>query len=250
MIVLLIDGLNLIRRVYAAVPGEEGTAAHHDGVLQSMGRSVTRAITDTQATHALCAMDAPGPGWRHNLHPSYKLSRPPMPAALRQMLPDIAQTLSAMRVPSVQVPRAEADDLLTSIALKVVGHGGATAVILSTDKSMLSLLRPGIKVRNHFERRDLDASYVLEKFGITPEQLPDWLALVGDAAQGIPGVKGVGPKTASALLRTYTGLEAILRADTVEGVGASQQRGLINGADRARLSRSLVTLRTPTSRPA
>ena len=189
---LLIDALNLIRRVYAAVPGEEGATEHGEGVIESSTRSVARALGDVVPTHALCVLDAGGKSWRHGLYPVYKQERPAMPAPLAALLPRIEQAFQEHAgVRSTRVAGFEADDVLASIAVKVADRGG-DVVVLSTDKSMLTLLPRDIRVRHHFDQRDLAARYVAERFAVQPDDVATLLALVGDRSQGIPGVRSVG----------------------------------------------------------
>ena len=245
MRVLLIDGLNLIRRVYAAVPGEPGTFEHNEGALSSIRRSVGRAIEETAATHGLCVMDSAGPGWRHSLYPDYKAARPSMPDTLSALLPGVDEALSELGMPSVVVAGFEADDVLASVVHKAAGRPGLHPIVLSTDKSMLSLLPHGATVRHHFEHRDLTPAYVREHYGVTPAQLLDWIALVGDTSQGVPGAKGIGRKRASALLVRYQNIDAILRAEADDDrENARALAAVQRDADTVRLSRSLVSLRT------
>lgn len=240
MLALLVDGLNLVRRVHAAVPGDEGSAEHDEGVLDACTRSLQRALDREQPTHALCAFESQVPTWRHELHPAYKADRPPMPASLAALLPRIEAAFDAAGVRCVKVAGFEADDVLATVAVRIAAAGGQ-AIILSTDKSMLSLLRPGVRVRNHFDDRELDAGYVRERFGIAPEQLPTWLALVGEHSQGIPGVQKVGAKTATKLIAEHRYLEAILGA--AETIPGALGKRLGESRDVARLSLTLATLR-------
>ena len=241
MLALLIDGLNLVRRIHAAVPGDAGSPEHADGVTDSCARSVQRAISREQPSHALCAFDAPGRTWRHERFADYKADRPAMPEDLATVLPRIEAAIETAGVRCVRVPGFEADDVLATVAVKIAAAGGR-AVILSTDKSMLSLLAPGIRVHNHFDDRDLDAGYVSQRFGITPGQLPDWLALVGERSQGIPGVASVGAKTATRLLGEHGSLDAVLNAaGDIPGRLGERLRG---EAEQARLSLMLARLRT------
>jgi 5'-3' exonuclease len=240
MTALLIDGLNLVRRIYAAVPGEEHTAAHQDGVLHSITRSAQRALDQLVPSHALCAFDAPGPGWRHDLLPDYKANRPPMPAPLVDLMPRIESAFEELGIKSLRVAGYEADDVLATIAVKIAASNGH-AIILSTDKSMLSLLRTGIVVRNHFDERDLDAQYVQQRFDIAPDQIATYLALVGESSQNVPGVKSVGAKTAAKLIHEHHTLDTILSA-------ARDMPGRLGEALRtceadARLSLQLMTLK-------
>lgn len=241
MRLLLVDGLNLIRRVHAAVPGDDGTAEHDEGVVESSTRSLLRALADVAPSHAVCVLDAGGKSWRHALYPAYKQERPRMPAALAALLPRIESAFEQAGVRSTRVAGFEADDVLASIALKVSGRGG-DAVILSTDKSMLTLLPSGVRIRHHFDQRYLDRRYVEDRFGVKPENLATLLALVGDRSQGIPGVRSVGAKTAADLIGKHGSLESILAAagNTPGRLGEA----LESGADDARLSLRLVELRT------
>lgn len=240
MTALLIDGLNLVRRIYAAVPGDEGTSAHRDGVLHSVERSAQRALTQSDPTHALCAFDASGPGWRHDLLPEYKANRPSMPTPLVELLPKIEETITDLGIKSVRVAGYEADDVLATIAVKIPAIKGQ-AIILSTDKSMLSLLRPGIRVRNHFDDRDLDSEYVHKRFSVAADQIATWLALVGESSQSVPGVKSIGAKTAARLINEYDTLDAILEAAT--DMPGRTGEALRNGEANARLSLQLMTLK-------
>ena len=241
MRLLLVDGLNLIRRVYAAVPGEEGTPEHADAVIESSTRSLSRALDEVAPTHALCVLDAGGKSWRHALHPAYKQERPSMPGALTTLLPRIETAFEEAGVRSTRVTGFEADDVIASIAVKVAGRRG-NVVILSTDKSMLMLLGEHVRVRHHFDERDLDARYVEERYAVTPAELVTFLALVGDRSHGIPGVRSVGTKTAAGLIAAHHSLEAILAA--APELPGRVGKALQSGADDARLSLRLVTLRT------
>ncbi|MFT5171910.1 MAG: 5'-3' exonuclease [Gammaproteobacteria bacterium] len=240
MTALLIDGLNLVRRIYAAVPDAQNTTAHQEGVLHSTSRSARRALEQLSPSHALCVFDAPGHGWRHDLLPEYKANRPPMPAPLVDLFPRIEASLQELGIKSLRVAGFEADDVLATIAAKIAANKGR-AIILSTDKSMLSLLRNGIAVRNHFDDRDLDTRYVQQRFGIAPDQIATFLALVGESSQNVPGVRSVGAKTAAKLIHEHHTLDAILSAasDMPGRLGVA----LREGADDARLSLQLMTLR-------
>ena len=241
MLALLVDGLNLIRRIHAAVPGDPASTEHDDGVLHSCTRSVERALNVYRPTHALCAFDGAGESWRHVLLPAYKADRPPMPESLVRLLPRIREAFETDGVRCVEVSGFEADDVLASIAARIAARGGRS-VILSTDKSMLSLLADGIRVRNHFEDRELDAAYTRQRFGVEPAQLPHWLALVGEASQGIPGVKSIGAKTATRLLEEHGDLEGVLAA--AADMSGRAGNALREQAEAARLSLELATLRT------
>lgn len=240
MRLLLIDGLNLIRRIYAAVPGEQGTAAHDDDVVRSCSRSLERALEALVPTHGAIAFESGSNTWRHQLHPAYKADRRPMPDGLRALLPRLEAGFAERGIRPIRVPDFEADDVIASTAMALCRH--LEVVILSSDKGFLPLLTHGVRVRNHFEERELDEAYVRERFGVSPAQLPAYLALVGDTSQGIPGVRGVGRKMAAKLTASYGTLDAIYAASpTLTGRAAT---ALANSEPDARLSLTLTTLRT------
>lgn len=235
---LLVDGLNLVRRVYAAQPGDDGPE-RAASALESGSHSLRRALRECRPTHAVCVMEGREKSWRHHLWPGYKAGHAPMPAALQEALPAIEEEFARQGVPSFRRHKVEADDVIATMSVKVAGSGG-TATILSTDRAFLQLLRPGIRVRDHFRGRDLGAAEVHRKFGVEPGLLVDCLALMGDTTAGIPGVPGVGPKTAARLLDEHGSLEAVLEA--ADGVAGKLGARLVDHADDARLSLSLVTL--------
>lgn len=237
---LLVDALNLVRRVYAAQPGDDELQKTREGRVAS-AQSLRRALRETSPTHAVCVFEGREPGWRHDLHPGYKEGHSPMPVALQDALLDYQASFFEAGVVSFRLPDQEADDIIATMAVKVSQEGGE-AIILSTDAAFLQLLGRGIRVRDHFDSRDADASQVREKYGVGPGQLLDFFALVGNATNGIPGVPGVGPKTAARLLGEHGDLETILAAS--EGIGGKLGRTLSEHAEEARLSRKLVALKT------
>lgn len=238
---LLIDGLNLVRRVYAAVEGSVGTEGTLEAATPSILGSALRAVNDISPSHALCVFESGDKSWRHGLHPEYKAGRAPMPEDLQQGLTQIQEDLAARGLKSITVSGFEAEDILATVAHKIASRGGRV-VVLSTDKSMCQLLNDRIQVRDHFNQRFLDVAYVQDKFGVPPSLLPTWLALVGDRSLNVPGVKSIGSRTATRLISELGPLENVLgAAATMSGkVG----RALRECGDDARLSLQLVTLRT------
>ena len=256
---LLVDALNLIRRVYAAQPGDDGPD-RAEGAKTSSVQSLQRALRESKPTHALVVFEGPEPSWRHLLFRDYKIGHKPMPEALRNALPAYQEAFRAIGVESFSVPKVEADDVVGTLAVKVAAANG-TAVILSTDKIFLQLLCNHIAVRDHFGQRWLDHEHLKTKFGVAPEQFVDLLALAGDATNAIPGVPGIGPKTAAKLIDDFGSLEAILAAAGVKDAEADAVNGapygeappsmkpklrdkLFDHADDARLAKSLVRLQT------
>lgn len=237
---MLVDALNLIRRVYAAQPGPDGSE-RADGACTASVQSLERALRECSPTHAACVFDGEGNSWRHDLYPNYKAGHAPMPAALGDALGTYRDAFRRAGVASLGLPRLEADDVIATAASKA-GAAGIATVILSTDRGFLQLLPAGIRLRDHFRRIDLDASYVAKKFGVRPEQLADLHALAGDRGNGIPGVPGVGAKTAAQLLGRFETLERTLEAaGDIDGKLGERLR---EHAEDARLYRKLVGLKT------
>jgi 5'-3' exonuclease len=241
---LLIDGLNLIRRVYAAQPGPDGPERAEAGRISCL-QSLQRAVREVEPSHALVVLEGAEPTWRHRLFPGYKAGHAPMPEALRAALPAYRAAFAELGVRSFELDGCEADDVVATLAVKLADAGGA-AVILSTDKIFGQLLSERIGVRDHFARRDLDRGQLLARFGVPPERLLDLLALCGDSTNGIPGVPGVGPKTAARLLGSFGTLDELLAAAGAAGdPGLSPKLAgkLVAHADSARLARTLLGLR-------
>ena len=240
MQVLLVDGLNLVRRVHAGAVGQDDSASAIDATLSSCSASLRRALSQHAPSHVLCVFDADGETWRHALFPGYKAGRKPMPAGLRAALPRFEQTFLEVGVRSITMAGFEADDVIASMATAIANRGGA-ARILSTDKKFCQLLRDGVEVFDHFAGHPLDTDYVEDKFRVRADQLADYFALTGDASLNIAGVRSVGPKTAARLLARYTTLDALL--ESVDEVGGRTGRMLRAHADAARQAHRLMLLR-------
>lgn len=238
---LLIDGLNIIRRNYEAnmAPDNPEKAAH---ALRSATGTIRRGLMEHQPTHTLMLFDAGGRNWRHELFPAYKKDRKPMQEPLAAALPAFKESLRERGLAIAEHPGFEADDSFGSVAYSALNDRLDAVVIgLSTDKDMACLAQYGARIRDPFNDVWRDAQWCLGRFGIGPHQLQDWLALVGDKVDGVPGVEGIGEKTATELLRAYGSLEKVLEA-AVDIPGKKGLR-LREQADQARLSRQLIALR-------
>ncbi len=247
--VLLVDALNLIRRVYAAQEGSDMT----ERGLVSSARSLGRAVDELVPSHAVVVFESSGPTWRHRLLPSYRSGHKPMPDELRRSLPEYRQRFLSLGLRSFELEGFEADDVIATLAVKVAAAGGH-AFILSTDKIFLQLVGGRIHVRDHFARRNLEPAAVHARYGVDPSRLLDLLALAGDSTNTIPGVPGVGPKTAAKLLTEYGTLERLFEAAgeqlSAGSRGASSHltpkltERLVAHSDDAHLARRLIALKT------
>lgn len=231
---LIVDALNLIRRIHAVQGSPCLTACQH---------ALGQLIQHSQPTHAVAVFDDEqrDQSWRHQLLPEYKAGRTPMPENLSQELPQIRDAFLASGVESWHSPGNEADDLAATLAFKVAAQGHQ-ATIVSTDKGYCQLLAPTIRIRDYFQKRWLDVPFIQQAFGVHPEQLPDFWGLAGISSSKIPGVSGIGPKTAAQLLQQAGSLEALYQQ--LEQIPEKWRRKLEAQQDMAYRCRQVATLRT------
>jgi len=198
---LIVDALNLIRRIHAV----QGTPCK-DTCLHAL----EQLIRHSQPSHAVAVFDdeARNSGWRHQRLPDYKAGRAPMPDDLHAEMPAIRAAFEQRGVPCWGAQGNEADDLAATLAVKVAS-AGHQATIVSTDKGYCQLLSPTIRIRDYFQKRWLDAPFIASEFGVSPQQLPDYWGLAGISSSRVPGVAGIGPKSAAQLLSDFQDLEGI-----------------------------------------
>jgi len=213
---LLIDGPNLIRRIHAAIPVTDQKVIIEQCITSSL-QSLSRALKQHSPTHALCAFESDGLTWRHEQYPDYKKDRPPMPEELIEIFSRLKLEIRNVGVFTLGIAGMEADDVIASAAVKAATQG-AEVTILSTDTGQAQLLQPGISQYNHFKQEPITAETIQQRFSIKTSQLNDYLAMVGDKSHSLPGVPGIGAKTAAKLLHSYDSLEEIISAASkIEG---------------------------------
>ncbi|CAN5405095.1 DNA polymerase I [soil metagenome] len=240
---VLIDGHSNVYKAFHAIATPLMNAkGEPTGAVFGFLNIFQRLQKQIDMQHVVVVFDPPGPSFRRGIYSDYKANRPPAPVDLISQDKRIREMLELMGVPMIEVPNFEADDVLGCLAVQAVRAGGE-AMVCSVDKDLLQIVRPGIKVwRDHLQRQEvLDEAGVVEKMGVRPDQIPAYLGLVGDSSDNIPGVPGVGPKTAVTLLKEYGTIEAILAA----APGMKQNKlsaNLQEHALAARLSEQLATL--------
>lgn len=238
----LIDGTGQLYRAFHALPpltARDGTPTHAVLGFSSM---LLKLLREEAPDYLAVAFDPPGETERHAAYPLYKAQRPAMPPDLAVQLPAVHRVLDALRVRRLAVDGVEADDLIGSLARRAADRG-LEVVIQSGDKDLLQLVGPGIWVSDPVRGAQVGEAEVRSRYGVGPGSLPDLLALAGDAVDNIPGVPGVGRKTAAALVRQFGDVEALLAG--VDAVARPTLRdNLRRHADRIRLNRSLVAVRT------
>lgn len=221
---VLVDGSYFLFRAYHAVPPLTTSTGLHTNAVRGAISAIQKLIRRTQPTHMAVIFDTPEPTFRHKLSPIYKGDRPSMPDELAQQIPYLHALIRSLGIPLHMLPGAEADDIIGTLAKRAVAEGHH--VLISTgDKDMAQLVNDKVKLEDSFKERVLDVDGVFEKFGVWPNQIVDYLTLMGDASDGIMGVAGVGAKTAAKLLTEYQTLDNIMaNAANIKGkVGKSLQ---------------------------
>lgn len=231
---LIIDALNLIRRINAV----QGSPCQ-DACLNA----VKQLLLHTQPTHAVAVFDDEDrrESWRHRLLPEYKAGRSPMPDALHDEMPALRAAFASAGVAGWHSAGDEADDLAATLASKVAA-AGHQATIVSTDKGYCQLLAPQVMIRDYFQKRWLDVPFIAAEFGVAPGQLTDYWGLAGIGSSKIPGVAGIGGKSATLLLQQFGSLEEIYRQ--IDAVPEKWRNKLIQHQEMARICRQVATLKT------
>lgn len=239
---LLVDGLNLIRRLYAALESETDLTRRVERAQSTSIDTLMRLVSQFTPSHAVVVFDTSGKTWRHECFPEYKFGRVPMDDCLWAALPDFAKLFRFNGIAALRLNGWEADDLIATLAVKAAQQN-IKSFIVSTDKGFTQLLHdPLILQYDCFAKLGFDATWVEGKYGVAAEQLQDYWALVGDTTNRIPGVKGIGPKTALRILQQASTIEAIYGDMSI--FTDKQQALLEGGLEQCLLSRKLVALKT------
>ena len=237
---LLVDGTAYLFRAYYALPAFTTADGRPTGALHGVVSMVQRLLREEPPDLLAFVMDAPGPTFRDEIYPEYKANRDVMPEDLREQIEPVVNIVKAMGVPLLRVGGVEADDVIGTLAAQAQGRGLDT-LISTTDKDFAQLVGPHVRLVNWNNNRVMDSAAVEEKFGVPPERIRDFLALAGDAADNIPGVRGVGPKTAAKWLQAYGSLQGIREnAGDIPGKAGETLRASFGDID---LSLELATIR-------
>ncbi len=244
---LLIDGFNLAYRCFFAVPELTRADGFPTNALHGWVKSLWKLADQEKPDVTLVFFDLGGAQDRLALHPGYKAQREEMPEALEKQIPYVKSLTRALGYAGIEQDGVESDDLLASEAVARVKRGD-DVLIVSADKDFAQVVGERIKIllpppsaNPKLGWRLLDAAGVVEKFGVPPAQIADYLALVGDASDNIPGIDGVGPKTASKWLQQFGGLEGVI-AHAAELKPDRFQEAVRLNADRLRMNLKLTTL--------
>ena len=245
----LIDGSAYIFRAYHALPPltrksdglPVGAVA---GFCNILWNEISSDSRKGAATHIAVVFDHSSKTFRNDIYPAYKANRPPPPEDLRPQFPLTRDATRAFNVACIETPGYEADDIIATLAKAAVEAGGSCTII-SSDKDLMQLVRPGIDMFDPMKTKAIGPDEVFEKFGVTPDKVIDIQSLAGDSTDNVPGAPGIGMKTAALLIQEYGDLDTLL-ARTAEIKQPKRREALEANADLIRISRQLVTLKDDT----
>ncbi|MFZ9313897.1 MAG: DNA polymerase I [Burkholderiaceae bacterium] len=242
---LLIDASSFLYRAFHALPDLRSRSGHPTGAITGMVNMLRRVQQEWPADYVACVFDPKGPTFRDALYPDYKATRSAMPEDLAAQVPPIFQAVKALGWPLLVVDGVEADDVIATLS-RQAGVQGIHTVIATGDKDLAQLVSDQVILVDTMSRdggpaRVLDRAAVLEKFGVPPERIVDYLTLVGDSVDNVPGVEKVGPKTAAKWLQAYGSLEGVVAAASdISGVVGENLRKALHWLPTARI---LVTVK-------
>jgi len=245
---ILVDGSSYLFRAFHALPALTNSKGLNTGAAKGVIGMIRKLVADYAGDQVVVVFDAKGPTFRNEIYAEYKANRPPMPEELREQIEPIHQTIRAMGLPLICISGVEADDVIGTLSVEAAAN--ARAVVISTgDKDMAQLVNDHVTLINTMNNTTMDHDGVVAKFGVPPKLIIDLLALMGDKVDNIPGVAGVGEKTATALLQHLGGIDAIYRQlDAVAELpirGAKSLASKLEGArGDAELSYELATIKT------
>ncbi len=238
---ILIDGSSYLYRAFHALPQLTNSKGEPTGAIYGVVNMLKRIISDYQPKRIAVVFDTKGKTFRDHMYTAYKATRAPMPNDLRMQLQLLYEVITAMGLPLLMIEGVEADDVIGTLATQA-SQLTMDTLISTSDKDMAQLVNQHVTLVNTMTNKRLDVAGVVEKFGVSAEKIIDYLALIGDQSDNIPGVKKCGPKTATQWLATYGSLEAIIEhADEIKGQVGQNLRASI---PHLSLAKQLVTIRT------
>ncbi|MDR0406794.1 MAG: hypothetical protein LBH38_01780 [Holosporales bacterium] len=244
---ILVDGSGFIHRAFHAFPPLTDTQGRPVGALYGFARMILPLLTQAERGALYVFFDAGRQTFRHELYAEYKTNRRQTDTTLAIQFPFVRQFCTAFSIPHFEHLNFEADDLIASFATQIAEKGSACTIV-SSDKDLIQLINPHIALYDPMKKAFITPESVLNKYGILPEKMIAFQALVGDQSDCIPGVPGIGPKTAASLLQTYNSLEGIY-AHLSDIMPPKVQEKISTYQEQAFLSRDLVTLKRDINIP-
>ena len=238
----LLDGSNYLYRAYYGIREPAGSEGMPTNAVFGFTRMLLSLLRENRPDYLAVVFDPPREeSFRRRIYPAYKAHREAVPEDLAIQLPYIRKIVQALNVAALEVPGFEADDVLATLARSCAGHGVEVTVVTG-DKDLLQIVGDGIRLLDTMKGKLSGPQEVLDRFGVTAELVPDVLGLAGDASDNIPGVPGIGEKTAAKLVQQFGSLEGVLEWKSLVN-GRSRRESLHRHADQARLSKLLATVR-------
>ncbi len=238
--VVLIDGSSYLFRAFHALPKLMSTKGHHTGAIKGVISMIRKLMADYPQSHIACVFDARGKSFRNEIYPEYKANRDKMPDDLREQIEPIHDIIRHMGVPLLIVDGVEADDVIGTLADQAI-RSDLDVVISTGDKDMAQLVNERVTLINTMTDAAMDVDGVREKFGVRPDQIVDYLALIGDSSDNIPGVPKCGPKTAVKWLSEYETLDQVI--ENAEAIGGKVGENLRASLDFLPMSHDLASIR-------
>jgi len=240
--VYLLDGSCFIYRAYHAIKGLSNSKGIPTNAIYGFTRMLLKLIKEKNINYMLIAFDSPHPTKRHKVYEEYKITRPETPKDLPLQIDYIKEIVDAFGIKRIEIPGYEADDIIATM-VELLRSAKNEVLLVTLDKDMLQLVSDNVKIYDPFNDLIIDRDFILKKYGIAPEKLTDFMALVGDSIDNIPGIKGIGDKSASELLKRYGSIDNILK--NIEIVKPGRLAELIRkNIDLLKLSKELVILKT------
>lgn len=236
----LIDGSGFIFRAYHALPPLNRPDGTPVNAVLGFTNMLVKFITEMKVHNIAVIFDAKRKNFRNDIYPEYKANRDETPEDLIPQFPLIREATEAFSIPAIELEGYEADDLIATYA-KLARAKGYHVAVVSSDKDLMQLVRSGVRMFDPMKYKDIGEAEVMEKFGVTPDKVVDVQALAGDAADNVPGVPGIGVKTAAQLINEYGDLETLLKkAGDIKQ--PKRREALLENAENARISKKLVQL--------
>ena len=238
--IYLIDGSSYIYRAYYAIRQLSNSKGLATNAVFGFTNMLLKVVREEQPDHLAVIFDAKGPTFRKEIYPEYKANRSAMPEDLRPQIPIIKQLVQAFNMPGLELEGYEADDIIATLARRFAKRGMAVTVVTG-DKDLMQIVSPQVRLLDTMKDQVVGLPEVAERFGGTPDKVVEVQALAGDSSDNVPGVPGIGEKTARALIEQFGTLENLL-ANIDQVSGKKRQENLRQFGEQARLSKTLVTL--------
>ncbi len=240
-VVALVDGSNYLYRAFYAIPALTNSKGFPTNAIYGFTNMLLKLLRELKPDYIVIAFDVKGPTTRHEEFTDYKATRKPMPDDLSPQIPFIKDIIRGFSIPVLEMQGTEADDIIGALAEQASQKGWRT-VIVSGDKDLMQLIDENVTMVDTMKDKTYDVAAVKERFGVAPDKVVEILGLMGDTSDNIPGVPGVGPKTAQRLIEGYGSLEEVIQnADNLRNV--KLRESFKKYAEQARLSRQLALIR-------